>query len=103
MGVGEVRKLFQAQGMALPESGGWRELASLEELRGSWSIHGWRGGEKCVCGGVVGSVTAREEPERAGGAQHTQGLAHPPLSGVVMGGSHWRVKQGSDLIRVVFF
>lgn len=76
MGVGEVRKLFHAQGMAVPKSGGGTELASLEEMRGSWSTN-------------VKGVMAREEPEWAGGAQHTLGLTHFSL--VVMGGSHWRV------------
>lgn len=38
--MGEIRGGFQAQGMAVPTSGGGRELASFEELRGSWGVDG---------------------------------------------------------------
>ena len=49
--------------MAGPKPGGRWELASWEELRGSWSADG-RVGE-------VGGPQAREKPEWAGGAQQT--------------------------------
>lgn len=41
--MGEIRGGFQAQGMAVPTSGDGRELASLEELRGSWGVDGQGG------------------------------------------------------------
>lgn len=71
------------------QSYGGRELASLEELRGSWGADGQ-------------GVTVREDSEWLGVCQHSCPYTSWSLSRVAMGGSHWRILS-RDVISDLYF